>query len=150
MSSTLPSTSTSTSSPSPARATPDRAAELAENLAEIRSRIDSCFQSAFHENGGESGESRESETSEGMSKPLLVAVSKYKPASDILACYEHGGQRDFGENYVQELVEKAREVCVLSSLLRRCMCMKIERTDRGVCTAPAGYPMALYWDVPDE
>ncbi|MFN0081066.1 MAG: YggS family pyridoxal phosphate-dependent enzyme [Ferruginibacter sp.] len=35
----------------------------------------------------------------------LVAVSKLKPASDITAMYELG-QRDFGENYVQELVEK--------------------------------------------
>ncbi|KAK9458635.1 uncharacterized protein V1516DRAFT_126445 [Lipomyces oligophaga] len=37
----------------------------------------------------------------------LVAVSKLKPASDIYALYEKSGQRHFGENYVQELVEKA-------------------------------------------
>lgn len=36
----------------------------------------------------------------------LVAVSKIKPVSDIQALYNLG-QRDFGENYVQELVEKA-------------------------------------------
>ncbi len=35
----------------------------------------------------------------------LVAVSKLKPVSDILALYELG-HRDFGENYVQELVDK--------------------------------------------
>ncbi len=35
----------------------------------------------------------------------LVAVSKTKPASDIQALYD-AGQRDFGENYVQELTEK--------------------------------------------
>lgn len=35
----------------------------------------------------------------------LVAVSKTKPTSDILELYALG-QRDFGENYVQELVEK--------------------------------------------
>jgi PLP dependent protein len=35
----------------------------------------------------------------------LVAVSKTKPAEDIQTLY-HLGQRDFGENYVQELVEK--------------------------------------------
>ncbi len=35
----------------------------------------------------------------------LVAVSKTKPVEDILALYELG-QRDFGENYVQELVDK--------------------------------------------
>ncbi len=35
----------------------------------------------------------------------LVAVSKTKPAEDIEALYALG-QRDFGENYVQELLEK--------------------------------------------
>lgn len=35
----------------------------------------------------------------------LVAVSKTKPVEDIQALYE-AGQRDFGENYVQELVDK--------------------------------------------
>lgn len=36
----------------------------------------------------------------------LVAVSKFKSIENILEAYE-AGQRDFGENYVQELVEKA-------------------------------------------
>lgn len=36
----------------------------------------------------------------------LLAVSKLKPASDIQILYDHG-VRHFGENYVQELVEKA-------------------------------------------
>ncbi len=35
----------------------------------------------------------------------LVAVSKTKPVEDILELYNLG-QRDFGENYVQELVDK--------------------------------------------
>jgi pyridoxal phosphate enzyme (YggS family) len=35
----------------------------------------------------------------------LVAVSKFKSAEDIMKAYE-AGQRDFGENYVQELLEK--------------------------------------------
>lgn len=35
----------------------------------------------------------------------LVAVSKKKPVSDIRELYELG-ERNFGENYVQELVEK--------------------------------------------
>ncbi len=38
--------------------------------------------------------------------PCLVAVSKTKPAEDIIIAY-NAGQRHFGENYVQELVEKA-------------------------------------------
>lgn len=36
---------------------------------------------------------------------VLIAVSKTKPMEDILALYDLG-QRDFGENYVQELQEK--------------------------------------------
>ena len=38
-------------------------------------------------------------------KIILVAISKTKPAEDIKALYDLG-QRDFGENYVQELVDK--------------------------------------------
>lgn len=45
------------------------------------------------------------------SQPTLIAVSKFKPASDVAAAYE-GGQRDFGENYVNEFLEKASTVCV--------------------------------------
>jgi pyridoxal phosphate enzyme (YggS family) len=39
------------------------------------------------------------------SKAKLVAVSKTKSAADIMELYNLG-QRDFGENYVQELIEK--------------------------------------------
>ena len=39
----------------------------------------------------------------------LVAVSKTKPASDILDLYNLG-HRDFGENYVQELQEKQEQL----------------------------------------
>lgn len=77
----------SSSSPVP---DPERVSELSENLTRIRSRVQDL--------------SRD--------KPrTLVAVSKYKPASDVLACHQNeNGQLDFGENYVQELVEKAAQV----------------------------------------
>src|SRR6478736_6591670 len=39
----------------------------------------------------------------------LVAVSKTKPVEDVLELYNLG-QRDFGENYVQELVEKEKQL----------------------------------------
>jgi pyridoxal phosphate enzyme (YggS family) len=45
----------------------------------------------------------------------LVAVSKTKPASAIREAYA-AGQRDFGENYVQELVAKAEELGDLADL----------------------------------
>ena len=41
----------------------------------------------------------------GSPKPTLVAVSKYKPCSDIAAAYD-AGQRNFGENYATELLQK--------------------------------------------
>jgi PLP dependent protein len=40
---------------------------------------------------------------------ILVAVSKTKPVEDIRELYDLG-QRDFGENYVQELVEKYEQL----------------------------------------
>jgi PLP dependent protein len=39
----------------------------------------------------------------------LVAVSKTKPAADIIAAYQ-AGQRHFGESYVQEFEQKSREL----------------------------------------
>ena len=72
-----------------AKPSPERSSEILKSLAEIRSRIQAV--------------------SSDTSSTTLVAVSKYKDASDVLACYE-GGQRDFGENYVQELVDKAEKV----------------------------------------
>ena len=40
-------------------------------------------------------------------KAKLVAVSKTKPNEDLLQAYE-AGQRDFGENKVQDLSKKAK------------------------------------------
>jgi PLP dependent protein len=45
----------------------------------------------------------------------LVAVSKFKPASDIRLAYELG-VRDFGENYVQELSEKQAALADLTDV----------------------------------
>src|SRR5918995_87706 len=42
-------------------------------------------------------------------RAVLVAVSKTKPAAEIQELYDLG-QRDFGENYVQELTEKALQL----------------------------------------
>ncbi|KAF9255746.1 hypothetical protein L218DRAFT_912039 [Marasmius fiardii PR-910] len=81
-------------SPSFDRAPPERVEELRENLSEIRERVKATTATT--------GTSKSESCS-----ATLVAVSKYKPASDILVCYEDG-QRDFGENYVQELVDKSK------------------------------------------
>lgn len=63
---------------------------LSERLGEVRGRIEEAARRA----GRPAGDVR------------LVAVSKMKPAEAIRAAYA-AGQRDFGENYAQELAEKA-------------------------------------------
>ncbi|KAL0109922.1 hypothetical protein PUN28_013517 [Cardiocondyla obscurior] len=45
-------------------------------------------------------------------EPRLVAVSKLQPTGKIVSAYE-AGQRHFGENYVNELVEKASNPLIL-------------------------------------
>ncbi|KAI0284399.1 hypothetical protein BC826DRAFT_900709, partial [Russula brevipes] len=67
----------------------ERIAELHTALGEIRARVAAAVSS-----------------SPRRPPPTLVAVSKYKPSTDVRACYD-AGQRDFGENYAQELVDKA-------------------------------------------
>jgi pyridoxal phosphate enzyme (YggS family) len=46
----------------------------------------------------------------------LLAVSKTKPVSDILQAYETG-HRDFGENYVQEAVDKIQQLKQYSDIV---------------------------------
>jgi hypothetical protein len=88
--------STSTSSPPASLPSPERTAELHTALGEIRARVAVTVAST----------SNLSPPQSRRSPPTLVAVSKYKPVTDLRACYDVG-QRDFGENYAQELVEKA-------------------------------------------
>jgi PLP dependent protein len=73
---------------------------IAENLASVRDRI------------------ARAATAVGRSPDdvRLIAVSKTKPASAIREAYE-AGQRDFGENYAQELMQKADELGDLHDLL---------------------------------
>ncbi|KAF9101512.1 hypothetical protein BGX29_005524 [Mortierella sp. GBA35] len=74
--------------------TVERAQEIAENLAQVKAKLGETLQTK-----GASAQTAR-----------LVAVSKLKPASDILAAYEKAGHRNFGENYVQELEEKSKEL----------------------------------------
>lgn len=50
-------------------------------------------------------------------KPRLVAVSKTKPANLIIDAFD-AGQKHFGENYVNELVEKASHPEILTRDIR--------------------------------
>lgn len=72
---------------------------IAEALAAVRSRIDRAARAAGRDPQG----------------IRLVAVSKTKPASAVREAYE-AGQRDFGENYAQELDEKSKTLADLPDI----------------------------------
>jgi PLP dependent protein len=73
--------------------------ELAARLEAVRARVERAASQAGRPGG-----------------VLLVAVSKTQPASALRAAYE-AGQRHFGENYVQELTQKASELSDLDGLV---------------------------------
>lgn len=66
---------------------------LGERLAQVRARVEAACARAGREPGS----------------VTLVAVSKLKPVDLIREAYA-AGQRDFGENYAQELRDKAAEL----------------------------------------
>jgi PLP dependent protein len=71
---------------------------IAARLATIRARVDAAAERAGRPSG-----------------VLLVAVSKGQPAAAIREAYA-AGQRHFGENYVQELAQKAEELSDLEDI----------------------------------
>lgn len=80
------------SSTASASATTDAASVLVDNAALVRTRMAAAALA--------------STPAHDPASLTLVAVSKTKPASDILHLYS-AGHRNFGENYFQELIEKA-------------------------------------------
>lgn len=68
--------------------------ELVENLKKVLQRIEELAQA-------------------NQSSVHLIAVSKTKPAENIIELY-HAGQRDFGENYVDELEKKSNDPLILT------------------------------------
>lgn len=80
------------------RGTPSRynVLVIAENLSKLRERIAIAAKRA--------GRRPEEIT--------LVAISKQKPAGDIVSAYQ-AGQRHFGENYIQEFQSKSLELPTL-------------------------------------
>lgn len=83
-------TNSKMSTPIDLEPTPERAAELISNYNDVNSALLSELQNH----------------NRSKSTVLLLAVSKYKPESDVMALYNQG-VRHFGENYVQELTRKA-------------------------------------------
>ena len=66
---------------------------ISRNLANIRQRIQAAAEAAGRD----------------PSSVRLVAVSKTRPAADIIEAF-HVGQTVFGENYIQELTDKLEQV----------------------------------------
>lgn len=66
---------------------------IAERLAEVNGEIRSAALAAGRD----------------PQRVRLVAVSKTRPAADVIAAFQ-AGQTIFGENYVQELITKSREI----------------------------------------
>jgi pyridoxal phosphate enzyme (YggS family) len=77
----------------------DGAKEVTERLAQVRERIQAAAAQARRDPGS----------------VRLIAVSKLQPVEKIRAAYA-AGQRDFGENYAQELLQKRAELADLSEL----------------------------------
>lgn len=91
----------------------------------------------------------------GAQSVRVVAVSKTKPVSLIRQVYD-AGHRCFGENYVQELIEKAPQVPKFSSMLKitqfsvfifyfiiiYVLFLKI--------AASGGYRVALHWEFAEQ
>ncbi|KIH91432.1 hypothetical protein SPBR_01925 [Sporothrix brasiliensis 5110] len=83
--------------PTEMKVDPVRAAALAANLAAVKERLAAAISAS---------------PSSAAQNVRLVAVSKLKPANDILALHQptstgQEGQLHFGENYAQELRDKA-------------------------------------------
>ncbi|EXJ96228.1 YggS family pyridoxal phosphate enzyme [Capronia coronata CBS 617.96] len=89
---------------------PARAAVLQSNLQSVQQRISAVLSSQSQSQPQSTSSSTSASTSStSHPPPRLVAVSKLKPASDILALHSPPTHHlHFGENYVQELLEKAR------------------------------------------
>lgn len=86
---------------------PQRAKQLAENVASITSRIN-----GVNKSGRQVPEQFTANSPYQLLTPpkvRLIAVSKLKPATDILALHQPPTSHlHFGENYAQELLEKAK------------------------------------------
>jgi len=77
-----------------------RMSSIADNIGLISCSVSKAYQDA--------GTARAAHT------PRLVAVSKTKPKEAIIEAYQ-AGHRVFGENYVQELVEKSQDSVIQST-----------------------------------
>ena len=76
--------------------------DIKANLAAVKSKISEKYAAT-------------DPATRALKPPRLLAVSKLHPKEAVIEAYE-AGQREFGENYIQELVEKSTD----AELMERC------------------------------
>jgi len=85
--------------------------KIKENIEKIKHQIDQACHAIY-----ETNDQKSKSSSNNRQNPVtLLAVSKTKPASAVEQAYL-AGQRDFGENYLQEAVEKIVQLSHLPEL----------------------------------
>ena len=85
--------------------------EIKENIQQIKTQINqACLASPQS-----SSKEHDSSSNNRQNPVTLLAVSKTKPAEAVEAAYI-AGQRDFGENYLQEAIEKITHLSHLSDI----------------------------------
>ncbi|KAM5468185.1 hypothetical protein MauCBS54593_004926 [Microsporum audouinii] len=88
---------------------PTRASVLIANLSSVSKRIAAASSRRNHDETSPSSNNNNTNSDSPAAPVRLVAVSKLKPASDILALHSPPTfHLHFGENYVQELLEKSK------------------------------------------
>ncbi|MBU2923176.1 YggS family pyridoxal phosphate-dependent enzyme [Colwellia sp. 4_MG-2023] len=94
--------------------------KINENIQKIKSKIDQAYHASsrvnFHHHADITSKQENLSYSDSRQNPItLLAVSKTKPIAAIEQAYL-AGQRDFGENYLQEAVEKITKLSHLSNI----------------------------------
>lgn len=109
-----------------------RASELRENMKAVLSEVEAACNSrpVSHSAALAHNQAR------------LVPISKIKPASDIKALYD-AGYRHFGENYIQELVDKAEIVSVIKARAN----ISFQTTSHGISWAHYKVTKQSSWPV---
>ncbi|PCI57525.1 MAG: YggS family pyridoxal phosphate-dependent enzyme [Gammaproteobacteria bacterium] len=79
--------------------------KIKENIENIKQQIDQAYHATYHTNN----QANKSSSTNRKNPITLLAVSKTKPATAIEQAYL-AGQRNFGENYLQEAVEKIAQL----------------------------------------
>jgi pyridoxal phosphate enzyme (YggS family) len=89
--------------------------QIKENIQKIKLQINQACRATSQTFTVPSSSNNESPSNNRQHPVKLLAVSKTKPASEVEQAYQIG-QRDFGENYLQEAIEKITNLSHLSGI----------------------------------